>query len=183
MRTAPLYTMDPQRVIYVGTFSKILYPALRIGSVVLPQKFHRQWRYIRRHVDVQNPTFEQAALAEYLRTRKLDRHIRQMRKLYGHRREILLQAMEKVFGRIWHPWGDASGLHLALEFPGMHFDELFTLHCKEFGVRITSVDYHSIQKRTHTDKLLLGYGHLETEEIRQGVSLLYDCMVGDLMKK
>ncbi|MFZ5643515.1 MAG: PLP-dependent aminotransferase family protein [Bacillota bacterium] len=173
---APLCTMDPQRVIYVGTFSKILYPALRIGYVVLPHKFHSQWRYLRRHVDVQNPPFEQAALAEYLRTRKLDRHVRQMRKLYGQRREILLQSMEEYFGRVWYPWGDASGLHLALEFPGLHFDENFTLRYKEFGIHITSVDYHSIRKGVHLDKLLLGYGHLEAKEIRQGVSLLYDHM-------
>ncbi|MCL6479603.1 MAG: PLP-dependent aminotransferase family protein [Peptococcaceae bacterium] len=173
---APLYAMDPQRVIYVGTFSKILFPALRIGYVVLPHKFHNQWRYLRRHVDVQNPPFEQAALTEYLRTRKLDRHVRRMRKLYGQRREILLQAMEEKFGRVWRPWGDASGLHLALEFPGMRFDEKFALRCKEFGIRVTPVDDHSIRKGVHLDKLLVGYGHLEAKEIRQGVSVLYECM-------
>lgn len=175
---APLHTMDPQRVIYVGTFSKILYPALRIGYVVLPRQFHSRWRYLRRHVDVQNPPFEQAALAEYLRTRKLDRHVRQMGRLYGQRREILLQAMEEKFGRTWHPWGDASGLHLALEFPGRRFDKAFALRCREAGIRITPVDYHSIQKGAHLDKLLLGYGHLEESEIRRGVSLLYDYLHG-----
>ncbi|AGL03330.1 transcriptional regulator with HTH domain and aminotransferase domain [Desulfoscipio gibsoniae DSM 7213] len=173
---APLYTMDSQRVIYVGTFSKILYPALRIGFVVLPRRFHSQWCYLRRHVDVQNPPFEQAALAKYLRTRKLDRHVRKMRKLYGQRREILLQAIEEKFSRTWHPWGDASGLHLALEFPGLHFDQAFLLRCKESGIRIALVDYHSINKNLHSDKLLLGYGHLEAKEIRQGVSLLHKCL-------
>lgn len=174
----PLYTMDPQRVIYVGTFSKILFPALRIGYVVLPRTYHRQWRYLRRHADVQNPPFAQAALAEFLRTRKLDRHVRQMRKVYGQRREILLQTLEEVFGRAWYPWGDASGLHLAVEFPGMCFDEAFQLRCKEQGILLTPVDYHSIRKGAHLDKLLLGYGHLEAGEIRQGVSLLSGYLKG-----
>lgn len=173
---APLYTMDSQRVVYVGTFSKILYPALRIGFVVLPRQFHSRWRNLRRHADVQNPPFEQAALAEYLRTRKLDLHIRKMRNLYGQRREILLQALSEKFGRTWQPWGDASGLHLALEFPGRQFDQAFQMHCKTSGIRITPVDYHSIKKNVHLDKLLLGYGHLGAAEIRQGIALLQSCM-------
>jgi len=45
---------------------------------------------------------------------------------------------------------------------------------KQFGIRITPVDYHSICKGRHLDKLLLGYGHLEPDEIQQGISLLYE---------
>jgi GntR family transcriptional regulator/MocR family aminotransferase len=175
---APLCTMDPERVVYVGTFSKILFPALRIGYVVLPRQFHSRWRHLRRHVDVQNPPFAQAALAEYLSSRKLDRHVRRMGRLYGQRREMLLGALEEKFGRAWRAWGDASGLHLALAYPGFLFDKAFADRCRESGIRITPVDYHSIRKGVHLDKLLLGYGHLEGGEIRRGVSLLYDCMAG-----
>lgn len=171
---APLRSMDVERVIYVGTFSKILFPALRIGYVVLPQQLHTRWRPLRTHADVQNPPFEQAALAEYLHTRKLDRHVQQMRRLYGQRRQILLQSLEELFGRTWFPWGDAAGLHLVLEFPGMHFDHEFAQHCKKHGIHITPVDYHSLRKGLHLEKLVLGYGHLEADEIRQGLLLLQD---------
>ena len=58
---APLYTLDPQRVIYVGTFSKTVFPALRIGYVILPYQLQERWRDLRTHTDVQNPIFEQAA--------------------------------------------------------------------------------------------------------------------------
>ncbi|UUZ79340.1 PLP-dependent aminotransferase family protein [Paenibacillus sp. P26] len=102
---APLYTMDPGRVIYVGTFSKVLFPALRIGYAVLPRKLQSRWRNLRTHTDVQNPPFDQAALAEFLHSRKFDRHIGKMRKLYGERRQVLLSALEAYFGDTWRPWG------------------------------------------------------------------------------
>ncbi|GAB6152738.1 PLP-dependent aminotransferase family protein [Desulfosporosinus burensis] len=173
---SPLYSMDPQRVIYVGTFSKVLFPALRIGYVVLPQQLHSQWRYLRIHADVQNPPFEQAALAEYLHTRKLDRHVQQMRRVYGQRRHVLLQTLDETFRKAWHPWGDAAGLHLALEFPGMRFDNEFAQRGRNYGIRVTPVEYHSIRKGKHLDKLLIGYGHLEPDEIRNGILLLHDFM-------
>jgi len=169
---APLYSMDQQHVIYVGTFSKMLFPALRIGYVILPCQLHTRWCKLRTYADVQNPPFEQAALAEYLRTRKLDRHVYEMRRLYGRRRQVLLQVLEETFGETWHSWGDAAGLHLAVEFPGRHFDQAFSLQCKNHGIRITPVEYHSICKGIHTDKLLFGYGHLEPDEIEKGVRLL-----------
>jgi len=169
---APLYALDPQRVIYVGTFSKILFPALRIGYVILPRPLQPRWRRLRLYTDVQNPPFEQAALAEFLNTRKLDRHVQNMRRLYGQRRRILLQTLTETFDNYWRPWGDAAGLHLALEFPGRRFDQDFAQSCQQHGIRITPVDYHSIVKGRHLEKLLLGYGHLDPQEIRQGIRLL-----------
>ncbi|MDD3270999.1 MAG: PLP-dependent aminotransferase family protein [Syntrophomonadaceae bacterium] len=174
---SPLQALDPQRVIYVGTFSKILFPALRIGYVVLPERLQSRWRHLRTHADVQNPPFEQEALAEYLKTRKLDRHVQQMRKLYGQRRQILLETMTEVFGGIWRPWGDAAGLHLAVQFPGMSFTDDFARQAREHEIYITPVEYHSIRKGAHLDKLLLGYGHLEAKEIQAGIHLLKDLIL------
>jgi GntR family transcriptional regulator/MocR family aminotransferase len=173
---APLYSLSPQQVIYVGTFSKTMFPAIRIGYVILPRPLQPRWRRLRLHTDVQNPPFEQAALAEFLQARKLDRHIQSMRRLYGQRRQTLLKTLAETFGNCWRPWGDAAGLHLALEFPGRHFDENFVHNCYQHGIRITSVDYHSIIKGRHLDKILLGYGHLEPHDIRQGITLLAEHM-------
>jgi len=156
-----------------------LFPALRIGYVVLPDQLHEQWKYLRTHMDVQNPTFEQAALAEFLSTRKLDRYVQKMRRLYGERRKVLLQALENTFGKVWRACGDASGLHLAVEFPDMCFDDEFVNKCKNNGIRITTVEKHCIRKGRHLDKLLLGYGHLEPEEIIKGISVLYNYMKHD----
>lgn len=171
---APLYTLDPQRVIYVGTFSKAVFPALRIGYVILPYQLQERWRNLRTHTDVQNPPFEQAALAEFLRTRKLDRHVQKMRKIYGRRRQVLLESLEEAFGREWIAYGDSAGLHVAIDFPGRRFDEAFKSSCLKNGIYITSVESHCLEKGRHHSKLLIGYGHLEPDVIKKGVVLLSD---------
>jgi len=173
---APLYAMAPNKVIYIGTFSKTLFPAIRIGYVILPQELQADWCELRLHTDVQNTPFEQAALAEFLRTRKFDRHIRSMKKLYGERRMVLLEALKFNFANTWRSWGDAAGLHLAIEFQKETFDSNFFERCKKNGLKITSVDYHGIQKGQHLNKLLLGYGHLEPEAIQKGIDILRSVM-------
>lgn len=173
---APLYAMDPEHVIYVGTFSKALFPALRIGYAILPPALQRQWRRLRTHTDVQNPPFEQLALAEYLRTRKFDRYVQKMRRVYAARRQVLLDALAEAFGTSWKPWGDAAGLHIALAFQDKRFDGEFEKIAADNGISIATVDCHSIGKDRHLDKLLIGYGHLEPDEIRSGVCLLKSFM-------
>ena len=173
---APLYAMAPNKVIYIGTFSKTLFPAIRIGYVILPRELQAAWCELRLHTDVQNTPFEQAALAEFLHTRKFDRHIRSMKKLYGERRMVLLEALKFNFANTWRSWGDAAGLHLAIEFQKENFDVDFFKRCKKKGLKITSVDYHGIQKGRHLNKLLLGYGHLESEEIQKGIEILHSVM-------
>ncbi|PQP89040.1 PLP-dependent aminotransferase family protein [Paenibacillus sp. AR247] len=144
----------------------------RIGYVLVPRELQSRWRRLRTYTDVQNPPFEQAALAEFLRTRKFDRHIARMKKLYRERRQALLDALADCFGEQWRPWGDAAGLHLAVEFAGMAFDDSFRDHARRSGILTVPVEHHCIRKGRHTDKLLLGYGHLEPGEIRYSVQYL-----------
>ncbi len=169
---APLHAIDPQRVIYVGTFSKSLFPALRIGYVILPYGLQQSWRVLRTHMDVQNPPFEQAALAELLRTRKFDRHVHKMRRIYRQRREVLLEALRQLLGERCCAHGDSAGLHVAIEYPGLNFNEEFQKRCFESGILVTGMQTHCIRTDWHHNKLLLGYGHLNSEEIKAGVNHL-----------
>jgi GntR family transcriptional regulator/MocR family aminotransferase len=170
---APLVSLDPQQVIYVGTFSKVFYPALRIGYAILPEALREAWCDLRMHSDVQNPPIEQAALANLIATRKLDRHVQKMRKLYSQRRAALLQALREQFGPNWQACGDEAGLHLAVQFPGRDFDGRFVTLCQQNGVRALPLEHFAIQKGQHRDKLLLGYGHLEPAEIQSAVRTLF----------
>ncbi|MDP3448631.1 MAG: PLP-dependent aminotransferase family protein [Eubacteriales bacterium] len=172
----PLYALDPQRVIYIGTFSKSVFPALRIGFVLLPSELQARWRDLRTHNDIQNPVFDQAALASFLNTRSLDRHARTMRKHYAKRRQALANALTDYFGAEYSICGDAAGLHLAVRFHGKRFYEGFHAFCLERGINVSEMESHCIRKGNHMDELLLGYGHLPPEEIQNGVRLLADAM-------
>lgn len=173
-KVSPLYSLDKNRVIYVGTFSKILFPSLRIGYVILPKQLQNNWRYLRTYMDVQNSIFEQYTLADFIYTRKLDRHVQKMSRLYSQRRKTLLNALNKQANNNWEVCGDAAGLHLVLTFAGMSFDKNFHIKCRESGMNITPVDYYSIQKGMHLDKLLLGYAHLSSKEINDGITHLFN---------
>jgi len=171
---APLYTMDPLRVVYIGTFSKVLFPALRVGFAIVPAQLQARWSQLRTHTDVQSPLFEQAALTEFLLLKKLDMYVLKMRRIYGQRRKVLLEALKENLALDWTASGDAAGLHVAINFPELDFDDTFMNTCLQHGVYITLLEKHCIEKGRHRSALLLGYGHLEPDEIRSAVRLLAD---------
>ncbi len=168
----PIYSINSSHVIYVGTFSKTVFPALRLGFAVLPKPLQTKWRHYRNYMDVQNPILEQAALAEFLRSRKMDKHVQRMRKVYDEKRNALLECVKKTFGDWVYPWGDASGLHVALQFPGLEFGDEFIFNCKKAGIRVSPVTQYCITGNDHKDKLLLGYGHLDFMQIQEGIKVL-----------
>lgn len=178
---SPVYSMDSSHVIYVGTFSKALFPALRLGFAVLPQPLQASWRHYRNYMDVQNPVLEQAALAEFLNKRKMDKHVQRMRRVYGEKRNVLLRSVEHTFGSSVQPWGDASGLHVALQFPGIEFGQQFIRECSDAGIRISSVAQYCPMQDCHKDKLLIGYGHLEHAQIDEGIKALHRFIAGKNM--
>ena len=176
---SPIYSMEPSRVVYVGTFSKSMFPALRLGFAVLPKQLQAKWRHSRKYMDVQNPVLEQAALCEFLRSRKLDRHVQRMRKSYAQKREVLLGEIRRCFGADANIWGDASGLHMALELPNMEFGEEFENKTRAEGLRIVPVSHYCPGQVAHTNQLLIGYGHLTQAQIEEGVRVLHK-VIGDL---
>src|SRR5258707_10617914 len=86
------------RVIYVGTFSKVLFPSLRIGYVVLPADLVSAFCRVRQASDISHATLEQAVLADFIREGHLARHIRRMRMLYMERNDALVAEINKQLG-------------------------------------------------------------------------------------
>lgn len=113
----PLYTLNPDRVIYVGTFSKTLAPGLRIGFMVLPRRLVGRFASLKEELNIRTPTIHQIALARFIRDGRLDRHIHKMKTIYRNRRSLLIEALKRHFGNQAVIRGDEAGMHVQVEFP------------------------------------------------------------------
>jgi len=140
-----LQELEPDRVIYVGTLSKSLSPALRLGYMVLPSPLVEPCRRLKRLTDLHAPVLEQLMLARFLEEGHLERHIMKMKKIYRKRREALIMALKTHCSRSLQISGGATGLHLIAEFQGRTFTEQTLSDLEEAGVRLYPVERHAIQ--------------------------------------
>jgi GntR family transcriptional regulator/MocR family aminotransferase len=98
-------------VVYCGTFSKVMFPGLRIGYLIVPDNLVPAFTRAKRLADNYTPILEQIALRDFIAGGHLARHIRRMRRLYGSRREALLEALKRHFGECATVHGEAAGMH------------------------------------------------------------------------
>ncbi len=103
-----------ERVIYVGTFSKVLFPAVRVGYLVVPPSLWQRFVNARESFDLFSPTLYQLALAEFLRAGHFARHLRRMRGVYHERRNALLTGLARHCGRRITVLNADAGLHVAV---------------------------------------------------------------------
>jgi GntR family transcriptional regulator/MocR family aminotransferase len=116
---ASLQGMDANaRVIYIGTFSKVLFPSLRIGYIVLPSDLVERFVAVRVAMDIFPPYLYQEVLADFMEMGHFGRHIRKMRQLYGERRKVLIESLQKEFGEMVEVHGAEAGMHLTVTIPG-----------------------------------------------------------------
>ncbi len=108
------------RVLYVGTFSKVLFPSLRLGYLVLPPDLVERFTAVRDASDIFPPTFLQTVLADFLREGHFARHLRKTRALYRERRSALVDAIRMQPEGLLEVRGDEAGMHLVatLSKPG-----------------------------------------------------------------
>jgi GntR family transcriptional regulator/MocR family aminotransferase len=111
-----LQGLAPHCVVYCGTFSKVMFPGLRVGYIVPPPSMRPIFTRLKWLSDRHTPILEQAALADFLHEGHLDRHIRRMRRLYGQRREVLLDSLQQHFGSRVTIYGDEAGMHVMAQF-------------------------------------------------------------------
>lgn len=115
MPIAALQGLDANaRVIYIGTFSKVLFPSLRLGYIVIPADLVDRFLAIRRAMDLGPPTFHQEVLADFINEGHFARHIRRMRVLYRERRTVLVDSINRELGPMVKMLGDEAGMHLAV---------------------------------------------------------------------
>ncbi|MCV9885080.1 MocR-like pyridoxine biosynthesis transcription factor PdxR [Metabacillus halosaccharovorans] len=169
--------LDPEKVIYVGTFSKILSPGLRIGYVVLPQDLIEPFKKMKWYTDRHHSSLEQLILTRFMNEGHFDRHIRKMKRIYKQRREALVNSLKSQFPDCVI-LGHAAGMHLVVEIPQVDYHQSLMNWIQKYGVKIYSVDQYSLVKNTHRNKVVLGYGSLSIEKIEKGVRRLKEAIDG-----
>jgi GntR family transcriptional regulator / MocR family aminotransferase len=107
------------RVLYIGTFSKVLFPSLRLGYVVLPADLVERFLAVRFAFDIAPPALPQLVLADFIREGHFSRHIRRMRTIYGERRNVLMRSLREQLGSAAVLPGGQTGLHLSVLLEGM----------------------------------------------------------------
>ncbi len=161
------------RVLYVGTFSKVLFPSLRIGYMIVPKSLTTAIAGLRFLTDCHSPMFEQTVLADFLSEGHFERHLRRSREKNKARRVALLESLETHLGDSVSIAGASAGVHLVLWLHEVAPDRLDALlsRAANRGLGIYSVDPYYSHPPPRAG-LLLGYANLSGSDIREGVALL-----------
>lgn len=160
-----------QRVIYVGTFSKSMFPSLRIGYMIVPPDLVQAFTSARLLIDVQTPTIQQAALNDFIREGHFSRHIRRTRQLYSSRRTHLLEQIEQHLGEWITPGIADSGMQMTGWLPDSISDKAVCAAGEQEGLDLVPVSRLYIGSPARSG-LLLGYAAAREEDLTVGVKTL-----------
>jgi len=159
------------RVIYLGTFSKTLFPALRLGYMVVPTDLVEVFAAARALTDLHSPSISQAVLAEFIAERHFARHIRRMRAMYEDRQQILVEEARKNLDGMLEVAPAEAGMHLIGWLPRGIDDREVSRRAAEANLKIARVSAYCIKQELRGG-LLLGYTAFNERQIKLGVKKL-----------
>lgn len=166
---AALQALDESgRVLYIGTFSKVMFPALRLGYLIAPPDMIDALLALRRYIDFHPPTFEQVIMTDFMTQGHFTRHIRRMRTLYAERRGILLEAARDLPLELDAP---DTGMHLVGWLPAGVDDAAASQSAQAHEVNAQPVSKFCLTP-IERKGLLLGYSAVDEREILSGVRRL-----------
>jgi GntR family transcriptional regulator/MocR family aminotransferase len=174
----PLQSLDDTgRVLYVGSFSKVMLPTLRLGFVVAPAPLRSALRRAKFATDWHTAVPMQAAAAEFIDDGLLAQHIRRMRRIYAERHQRIVATLERDFAEHLEPIPAAGGLHLAAPFrEGAGCDDVAVVRsAARVGVVLPTLSYFTVTTPKRPG-LLFGYGAIPVERIAEGLARLRDCL-------
>ncbi|MCB1715906.1 MAG: PLP-dependent aminotransferase family protein [Candidatus Competibacteraceae bacterium] len=162
-----------ERTLYIGTFSKHLFPALRLGFLILPQPLVQAFLVTKQLADRYSAMLNQVVLADFIAQGHFERHLRRMRTANQARRKTLLEQLEQHLGGQIEITGTNAGVHLAIWLPGVKPSQVDGIIQQ---ARAAEVGVYSINplfyKTPHRAGLLLGYETLSEAEISIGIQRL-----------
>jgi GntR family transcriptional regulator/MocR family aminotransferase len=158
------------RVVYVGTFSRTIFPSLRIGYVIAPKSLVPALTAAKWLADRHTATLEQQALAEFISTGAYERHLRRVRRRNAARRRVLLDSIATFLGSRVRVTGTGAGAHVVLWLSGRSREQDITERAASRGVGVYGISPYFVRKAR--PGLLLGYSRMTESEIRDGVRRL-----------
>lgn len=170
----PVHALDTAgRVVYIGTFSKTMLPALRLGFVLVPPALREAVHKAKHVTDWHTNTLIQGALARFIDDGEYARHLRKLNRLYLTRRDRILEILERDFADVLEPLPSIAGMHVAALSKAMSFAELDAVLARalEQGVQLHSLSRYPVD-RGDRPGLVLGYGAIATEDIAEGLRRL-----------
>lgn len=162
-----------QRVIYTGTFSKVLFPTLRMGYLVLPPDLVDPFVSFRSVIDNSPPLISQMVLADFMFEGHFTRHLRRMRKVYAEKRTTFLAACEEFLADKIEYLATNTGMHISLRLPAHLNDRAIAEQAMHYDVQITALSAFDFGNAPQPyNGLVLGYTCLTCEEITEGIQRL-----------
>jgi GntR family transcriptional regulator/MocR family aminotransferase len=170
-----LQGLDPDRVIYAGSASKTLAPALRIGWLVVPPSLRHAITQEKLLTDRGTARIEQHAFADFLTRGELDRHLRRMRARYRARRDSLVDALGQALPEA-AVLGVAAGLHVIVQLPDGDSEQAIRAEAHDRRVELETMSDYRPASPGRPPTLLLGYAQMPEPTIRAGVHELAEAV-------
>ena len=166
------------KVIYLGTFSRAIAPAIRIGYMVLPPQLLKVYKERYSYYSSTVSRIDQAIMASFIKDGYFERHLNRMRKIYKNKHDVLMNAF-KGFGSTVKIHGENAGLHVVVEFLTDLSEDDIIQRAEKHRIKLYGLSKHFIGESTvQNPHILFGYANLSEKEIIQGVHLIYqiiDC--------
>jgi GntR family transcriptional regulator/MocR family aminotransferase len=159
------------RVIYIGTFSKVLFASLRVGYMVIPADLVERFQAVRYAMDIFPPYLYQEVIADFMREGHFARHIRRMRLLYSGRRRELVEQIRKTCGNTLEIHGSEAGMHLTATFRADRDDVGVALRAVRQGLWLWPLSRSYATKHARKG-FILGYGNVAEPAIPAAVEKL-----------
>lgn len=168
-----LASLQRNRVIYVGTFSKAFLPSLRLSYMVLPNNLLKEYQEKFASFEQNASSLHQRTMAHFIAKGYWDSHIRKMRVVYRQKMQILVLELEQKFGRGIQIIGQNSGLYILIRIQTKYSEAELIQLAKNHGVKVYPTSVYYIKNQPDEVMLKIGFSNCSIEEIKLGVSLLY----------